>query len=62
MKRMKGLAGIFKFYDATEKNLIKIKTEGDKSIFIAIPQGNLAILNGELLGEDIKLNFKIQNL
>lgn len=62
MKRIKSLAGIFKFYDLAEKNLIKIKSEGDKSIFFAIPQSNFAVLNGKVLGEDEFLKFKVEKV
>lgn len=62
MKRMKGLAGIFKYYDVNSKNLLKIKAEGNKSIFISIPQSNFSILNGEVLGEDRKLAFKLSHI
>lgn len=62
MKRINGLAGIFRYYDATDNNFIKVKAEGNKSIFISIPQSNFAIMNGEVLGKDIKLNFKIKSL
>lgn len=60
MKRIKSLAGIFKFYDLSKKNLIKIKSEGDKSIYFSIPQSNFSVLNGEVLGEDEFLSFKLE--
>jgi len=61
-KRMKGLAGIFKYYDSTDNNFIKVKAEGNKSIFISIPQSNFSIMNGQVLGEDVKLNFKLNHI
>ena len=62
MKRMRGLAGIFKYYDIDSKNFIKVKAEGGKSIFISIPQSNFSVFNGEVLGEDIKLRFKLSHI
>ena len=61
MKRVRSLAGIFRYYDIKAKNLIKIKSEEDKSIFFSIPQSNFSVLNGNVLGEDIPLKFKVSN-
>jgi len=58
VKRIKSIAGIFKYYDLKEMNLIKIKSEQDKSIFFSIPQSNFSVLNGLVIGEELKTNFK----
>lgn len=56
--KVSGLEYIFKFYDVNKKTLIKIKPQNDKSIYLSIPQSNVAILNGRVLGEEEKPSFK----